>query len=258
MRLRAWVRRPRHVQTVVLFRGQRRVAKGHTKQSSKDACQGQENLLGNRFCKWTPSELSKDLGPLGKLLLGIGDIGLQRRLESDEVAETNAVGNILQTMTKEVGDITEKMGYEVKDGIENSIREVGNAKRGRELSKKKCGNAAGQAACITACASVALIPLCLSDACYGPNGPDFSPECAAKTPFEPFARKGDKWGPMAGYYDKNPDFCKTLVPSKSPFCPGKLVGHCKDDDAECITCCKKVMVQSYADATTSVMGGMGR
>ena len=47
----------------------------------------------------------------------------------------------------------------------------------RKLSKKRCGNAAGEAACVTACASLLGMPICLSDACYGPNGPDFSPSC---------------------------------------------------------------------------------
>ena len=154
-----------------------------TKQSSKGACSGQENIFGKSFCKWTPSKLSstiddisKDLDPRnwGKML------GLQRRLESNEVDETNAVGHILEQIANEVGDVTEKMGDEVKDGIENSMDGIENlireALKGRKLSAsgKKCGNAAGEAACISACASVVGMPLCLSDACYGPNGPDFT------------------------------------------------------------------------------------
>ena len=39
------------------------------------------------------------------------------------------------------------------------------------------GNAAGEAACISSCATLVGMPICLSDACYGPNGPDFSPSC---------------------------------------------------------------------------------
>mgnify|MGYP003308927247 CR=1 FL=1 len=42
-----------------------------------------------------------------------------------------------------------------------------------------CGTAAGEAACIAACASVnpAGIAICLSNACFGPDGPDFNPNC---------------------------------------------------------------------------------
>ena len=55
------------------------------------------------------------------------------------------------------------------------LRGAADSQPARQL--KRCGNAAGEAACITACASVAGMPICLSDACYGPNGPDFSPNC---------------------------------------------------------------------------------
>ena len=44
----------------------------------------------------------------------------------------------------------------------------------RKLSGKRCGSSSGEAACIAACASLVGMPVCLSDACYGPNGPDFS------------------------------------------------------------------------------------
>merc|ERR1711964_589117 len=63
----------------------------------KDACGGQKNIVGKRFCKWTPSKLSTDLGNISKDLDPSNwgkALGLQRRLESNEVAETNAVGNI--------------------------------------------------------------------------------------------------------------------------------------------------------------------
>ena len=56
------------------------------------------------------------------------------------------------------------------------LRGAADSQPARQLHKR-CGNAAGEAACISACASVALLPVCLSDACYGPNGPDFSPNC---------------------------------------------------------------------------------
>ena len=54
----------------------------------------------------------------------------------------------------------------------------GTASPARKLAGKRCCNAAGEAACIAACAAAPLgLPVCLSDACYGPNGCDFSPEC---------------------------------------------------------------------------------
>ena len=43
-------------------------------------------------------------------------------------------------MTKEVGDITEKMGDEVKDGIEDAIREVGHAVDKALKARKLSGN----------------------------------------------------------------------------------------------------------------------
>ena len=121
---------------------------------------------------------------------------------------------------------------------------------------RACGNAAGEAACITACATL-ILPVCLADSCYGPNGPDF--KCGAK--FEPFGPPGGTCcgckGQMGGYDCANPPFCKTLVPTHSAFCPhikGGKVGHCKDGDTECITCCKKVMTQLYAGTATAAMG----
>ena len=67
---------------------------------------------------------------------------------------------------------------ETTDGPDFGVSaKINAAVSARKLSGKRCGNAAGEAACVTACASVVGMPICLSDACYGPNGPDFSPSC---------------------------------------------------------------------------------
>ena len=81
--------------------------------------------------------------------------------------------------------------------------------RGRELSGKKCGNAAGEAACIAACAMPPVsLAICLSDACYGPNGPDFSPSCGK-----------DDSRRLAGIFDKKPE---GSICTYTPDCQGNL------------------------------------
>ena len=95
-----------------------------TKQTSKGACTGQENLAGKSFCKWTPSKLSgtmddisKDLDPSnwGKAL------GLKRLLESNEVDKDSSrrmfAGGYGGGMGPRFGELGNELGQDMADSV---------------------------------------------------------------------------------------------------------------------------------------------